>query len=1005
MSTQRSAALTATFDQAYTTLNDAQREAVDTIEGPVMVIAGPGTGKTQILALRIANILRQTDTAPEHILALTFTDSGAKAMRDRLRHYIGAEAYRVAIFTFHGLANHLIARYPDAYPTIAGGRAVTDLEQLELFETILASTEITRLRPAGNPTLYVPHVQRMIGTLKQEFVTPTALREIIAEQEATLAAEPRVHEKGAHKGKVRGAYAELEKSIAKNHELAFVYDRYQAALGQAHWYDFNDMLLETVAALQRDESMLRDVQETYQYVLADEHQDVNGTQNTLLELIVSYHTRPNIFAVGDEKQAIYRFQGASLENFLKFTDVYPDTKTITLTANYRSGQPVLDAAHSLVAVEEGPLMDLRVPLTAAAVDTATVEQRTFHHQAVEDDWLVSTVAAQVAAGVPAHEIAVIVRTNREVEHVAGLLRSQGQVVAASADGDILHHPITEQLETLLRVVANPADTIALARVVLAPYWQLSTADRTRILAAQRYDRPLTMILSDTAVHAELGLDDPESVDALWHTIATARTASATMPPHRIVQQILQQSGFLAYVMRHDPIEGTRVVRRLYDEIESLVRHQNARSVQSVVSGLTIRRQYHLPLTAPYINAATEAIQVMTAHKSKGLEFNAVFVPYCTDRTWGGQTKPEYFKLPLVRRSIADAVEPLDDERRLMFVAMTRARHALYLSSSEQSSEGKELTPSRLLAELNPAFVTVCDTSQEADTFSPTTALSAVAVPSSVDGTLIRTLFLERGFSATSFNNYVTSPWLYVGKNLLRIPEVQGLSLLYGTAIHNVLERATRTYTATGHLPGVNDLDGWLRTELARQPLSAAEYAAQHERALETLALYREHLDATLPARTIEELKLSVVLETGLPDCPEVVLTGKLDRLDVGEDGRVVRVVDYKTGKPKSRNAIEGTTKNDDGAYKQQLVFYALLLELAGEPERATRTMTLSFVEPTSRGEIKEETFTITDEEIDSVRSDLVAAAAALSSGDWQRTACDPAVVEYCALMQPKTAPA
>jgi Superfamily I DNA and RNA helicases len=137
------------FDQAYASLNKAQKQAVNTIEGPVMVVAGPGTGKTQILALRIANILRQTDTAPEQILSLTFTDSGAKAMRERLRRYIGAKAYRVAIFTFHGLANHLIAQYPDAYPNIAGGRLVTDLEQLNLIETILASTDIKLLRASG----------------------------------------------------------------------------------------------------------------------------------------------------------------------------------------------------------------------------------------------------------------------------------------------------------------------------------------------------------------------------------------------------------------------------------------------------------------------------------------------------------------------------------------------------------------------------------------------------------------------------------------------------------------------------------------------------------------------------------------------------------------------------------------------------------------------------------------------------------------------------------------
>lgn len=989
------------FTDAYRQLNDSQRLAVDTIEGPVMVIAGPGTGKTQILALRIANILRQTHAQPEHILALTFTDSGAKAMRERLRRYIGAAAYRVAIFTFHGLANHCIARYPDAYPTIAGGRPITDLEQLHLLESILEDESISALRPSGNPTLYVPHVRRMLSTLKQEYVTPAGLRTILATQTDTLAGMPRTHETGAHRGKVRGDYAKLEKAIAKNYELAFVYDRYQALLAAHHWYDFDDMLLETVEALRHNESMLRDLQETFQYVLADEHQDVNGTQNTLLEQLVAYHEQPNIFAVGDEKQAIYRFQGASLENFLKFTDVFPGTTTIALTENYRSGQTVLDAAHSLIAVDDGPLKDLRVPLTAAAVESAVVEQRLFHHQAVEDDWLVDRVAQAAAAGVPLADIAIITRTNREVEHVAGLLRSRGYQVAASADGDILGHPITQQLESLLQAVINPADSVALARVILAPYWSLSAVDRTRLLSAQRYDAPLTKIIADKAFLETLNIADLTSVTALWQTLEAARSASSTQPPHRVVQQLLKASGFLHHITAYDPTEGVRVIRRLYDEIESLVRHSDVQSVADVVNALKLRRQYHLPLTAPYINAATEAVQVMTAHKSKGLEFDTVLIPYLTDRTWGGQSKPEYFNVPLVRRSIADQVEPLDDERRLLFVAMTRAKRSLCLSSSEVSSEGKEYSASRLLAELDASSVQQCSTDEPTRDFSPLRALETTATPLTIDPSLVQTLFAARGFSATSLNNYLKSPWLYIGKNLLRIPEVQGLPLLYGTAVHNVLERATRQHTDTGSLPSVGEIADWLRNEFNRLPLSAAEFTQQHERALAALSVYHTNLAASLPERTAEEFKLSVVLETGLPDCPEVILTGKLDRLDFAADGTLARIVDYKTGRPKSRNAIEGKTQTADGAYKRQLVFYALLLELAADPDRTTRTMTLSFVEPTPKGEIKEETFIITDEEITTLKNEIIHAAQCLSDGSWQSVACDPAVVEYCTLMQVK----
>jgi DNA helicase-2/ATP-dependent DNA helicase PcrA len=268
----------AAFNVAYGALNPAQKRAVDTIEGPVMVIAGPGTGKTQILTLRIANILLKTDMQPGNILALTFTESGAKAMRERLRKYIGAASYQVPIYTFHGFAAKLIASYPDSYHRVIGGRPINDLEKITLVETILDSGEIKKLRPMGNPAYYVPHILRIIGQLKQEYITTDAFVKIIEQQENELLGIEKIHQKGAHKGKIRGEYTKKEEAIVKNRELLFVYRRYEALLSEQNFFDFEDMIVETVKALEGNEDMLRDLQETHQYILADEHQDVNGSQ-------------------------------------------------------------------------------------------------------------------------------------------------------------------------------------------------------------------------------------------------------------------------------------------------------------------------------------------------------------------------------------------------------------------------------------------------------------------------------------------------------------------------------------------------------------------------------------------------------------------------------------------------------------------------------------------------------------------------------------------------------
>ena len=440
------------FDKAYKELNSAQKDAVDTIEGPVMVIAGPGTGKTQILTLRIANILKETDTKPENILALTFTEAGARAMRDRLHTYTGQSAYRVNIHTFHEFAGALIRQYPDAYERAVGGRPATDLEKVSIVEEIIESGKVKSLRPHGNPVFYVKPIMSALSLMKREYITPDGFVEIISRQETALSATPKLHEKGAHKGKVRSEYQKLEKELTKNRELLFVYRAYDALLTERNLFDFEDMIFETVQALEKNEDMLRDLQERFQYILADEHQDVNGSQNRILELLSNFHERPNLFVVGDEKQGIFRFQGASLENFLYFEEQFPHTKVIALTQNYRSVQKVLDLSHELITQVETPASELRIALRSNKTEQGTIERRTFSHEAIEEEDVVSAIKNLVEQGVEKKEIAVIVRSNKEVEAFATMLRKEGLPVHATADGDILYHAITTSVRGMLTAI-------------------------------------------------------------------------------------------------------------------------------------------------------------------------------------------------------------------------------------------------------------------------------------------------------------------------------------------------------------------------------------------------------------------------------------------------------------------------------------------------------------------------------------------------------------------------
>ncbi len=988
------------FIQAYERLNPEQRKAVDTIEGPVMVIAGPGTGKTQILTLRIAHILKCTDTKPENILALTFTESGARAMRERLASYIGAPAYRVPIHTFHEFAGMLIRSYPDAYERAVGGRPISDLEKISLIESILETPSLALLRPRGNPEFYIGHIMSALSLMKREYITPDHFSNIIDAQQIVLDATQKMHEKGAHKGKVRGEYIEREKSLKKNKALLFVYRAYESALAERRLVDFDDMIFETVKALEQNEDMLRSLQEQYQYILADEHQDVNGSQNTILELLASFHERPNIFVVGDEKQSIYRFQGASLENFLYFEEKFPHTTTIALTQNYRSSQGILDLSHELITSENGPASALRVPLTAVRGETARIENRVFSHEAVEHSALAETIKTLIAESVPADEIAIILRTNKEIEEVATYLRKQSIPVESSADSDILSHPITAQVRILIRAVTNPEDERPLFEFLMSGYSGVAIADAVRITQHRSYKKTLIQIVTDIDVLRSLGVENIESVTHIAEVLNEARARMVTQAPQRVLEYLLKESGLFDLVLEHDSLEGARVIRRLYDEVEMLVQQGKVVTLHDVEEMFSSCMKHNIALNAPYIHTGSSAVQVMTAHKAKGLEFQHVCIPHLTDTKWGGRARAEYFSIPVAQHVSVDTIDPLDDERKLLYVALTRAKIALHLSSSKTNTEGRTLLPTRLLEGIGESLITYPDDVGEIEQkFNPVDVIVPTSSISTFDTALLKKIISEHGLSATALNNYLRSPWDYLYRNVLHIPEIQPASAQFGTAIHGVLESIFRyRRNENGEMPSATKIKSFLDAELGKLPITHDEYVRHHEQGFAVLLSYLEHIQNSLPYETKEEYKLQVVLPTGDSTLPQIPLTGMFDRLDFDADGALTRVVDYKTGKPRTRGYIEGTTKDSTGDYKRQLTFYALILSLSDDDRLKTHTGTLLFIEPDEKGIVHEETYLITDEEIEVLKTEIIRVAFEISRGDFLATPCDPQTSSYCHLV-------
>src|SRR5436190_20384898 len=343
------------FSVQYEKLNEWQRKAVDTIDGPVMVIAGPGTGKTQILASRIGKILLDTDALPENILCLTYTDAGVVAMRKRLLNFIGPDAYKVNICTFHAFCNDVIQENLSLFEKTALD-PVSDLEQIELFKELIdafpKNNPLKRYR--GDVYYEIKNLQSLFSTMKREGWTPSFINKKIDEYLLDLPNREEFIYKRAYKqfkpGDKKIEKIEEEKErLQKLRAAVNEFDGFQERMRSRERYDFDDMINWVIKAFEENKNLLARYQEQFLYVLVDEYQDTSGTQNRIIQLLINYWDKPNVFVVGDDDQSIYRFQGANVENMLAFAESYKnDLLKVVLVNNYRSIQPILDTSKTLI---------------------------------------------------------------------------------------------------------------------------------------------------------------------------------------------------------------------------------------------------------------------------------------------------------------------------------------------------------------------------------------------------------------------------------------------------------------------------------------------------------------------------------------------------------------------------------------------------------------------------------------------------------------------------------
>lgn len=952
------------FDIQYQLLNPEQQRAVNHVDGPMLVLAGAGTGKTQIIALRIAQLLQHQDIEPRNILCLTFTESGVQAMRARLVKMLGAVGYQVRVYTFHGFCNEVIAEHPEIFLAQSALEAVSDLDRITILEEIIADLSIEHpLKPFGSPDFYIPDLIRAIQTLKRENITIERLTDLVAAQSKLANTEPL-------DAKDKRRLAALQRQVPKQQGLIEVYQQYQSKLKQRNQYDYEDMLLYVIEAFQQHADLLADFQEQYLYLLVDEYQDTNGAQNEIVRLLGAHQDAPNVFLVGDDRQSIYRFQGAAVENIILFQQRYGKAaELVSLKENYRSQQWILDAATAVIQHNQYSLAhyipELVTDLHAAReLPLAKIELAPLSSTATELFWVTQRIQQLLKTGVAPQQMAVLFRTNSDGAAMQDACLRQGIPVQLSAGGNILADPLIQQLVRLFRFIGSSGQAEDLFSLAHFQWLGLPVATIAELTyQAQKEKRWLW---------EQFQQSEDAKIKQFTEQILTWRTSMHNQVCTQWFSIVVEESGWLQFVMQSEHhLEHLNRLQTLFQAVQNLSRANTRTTIKEVLEYLDLLQKHEIALDEAPLQTQLEAVQLMTAHRAKGLEFQHVFMIRCQDKKWGNVIDRAKVKLPdgIVQLPPDESIDiKNEDERRLFYVAMTRAKEKLYLSYATQSASGRAVLPSQFIAELPVDLIEeasdIATVEAEPQERLLQVGKATMLAPTVDHQAFARNLLTDYRMSATHLNDYLECPRLFFYQDLLRAPRAATRAVGFGIAIHNALRFASEQFMQTQKLPTFKAVWSVYETDLQKQLLSKRDYDDSLAFGKTTLSLYyKAHGDELalnhFPEKDFRPYRVEV---------DNVPLTGKIDGIQIlDETAKQVHVIDYKTGNPDNKSSDLAV----GGNYHRQLLFYKLLCDHAKPFGYTAVSGEINFVQQskTKQTFVKRE-YEFTDEDVERTRTEI-----------------------------------
>lgn len=897
------------YVEEYEKLNTQQKRAVDTVAGPVMVIAGPGTGKTQILSRRVANIMTNHQTHPEEIVCLTYTEAGASEMLDRLEGLIGEEGRKVRVSTIHSFCSELILENPDLFGRQP--KVISTAVKYELLKEIMDKyiTENSSLyKNSGDRYSSKDQLLELFSMMKRQGLNKADIEKKIEEC------------KGEKK------YQRLLDGVS-------IVEKYSEKILEHNYFDFDDMILWTIQKLKEDEDFQRSVSDTIKYLFVDEFQDTSVVQNKLVDLLVKGKKNPNIFVVGDDDQSIYRFQGVSADNIRDFDKKYQPTKII-LEENYRSSQAIIDASRQLI--RNNPREE-KVLVAAGANKDYNYQLpilKSYPNAKDEMVGVLSEIKELIQSGVSPQEIGVIYGRNSYGVEFAKILRDNGIFVQMKEEKNLFKDPFFKKLFTILKYICQSSrDVREVRQIAYCDFFEVEVSEITKIRNLKKNEK---IIIPSIA-----------GIDKKLETIRKKVDRSEKyLSPMYVLSDILKALEIDEYIMKSkEKYHLVSVLNELYKLMLTECLLHSKLTVKEFLNHLSALQEMGISLPIETVSGSpSNCVQLMTAHGSKGLEFEHVFMMKCNDGKqkntyWpGGENNSGRFSYPPSLNGKAENESLLKEEenRRLFYVAMTRAKKILHLSYSADS------TKTHFINE----FDKFIDKVEVIESFEDCQSVEKVVVPKFSNDVLSEILG-ELSLSVSTLNAFLKCPLSFYFNKGLKLPPETNEAMLFGSIIHEVLEKIyiSRDDSQSSELTvkTVLSLEGAL--ELFETIFEDKSYQLSSDRVkrdayvrgrkiIENLYKKPGYLKDGVIAveQHIKGIKLGDILNTkvDLSEVSDIELNGKIDKIEC-EEG-VIRLIDYKTGKAKNaKDKLVPPSEKEPlgGDYWRQAVFYYILVTNAG----------------------------------------------------------------------------